>query len=219
MRAQRELLAGHLAAGARQVGWKVGVGSPAGMQRLQIAEPLVGFLLDRTLLPNDAEVDLGQWRAPFAEAEVAAIMGTDPAPNSDGESVWDAVEGIVPAIELADVHPQPEHPEAVLAGNIFHRAFITGSHPQRRMVDDCSATIRVNRREPVHVVDLQALTGRLDRVLMTVANVAAAYGRGLLAGDVVLTGSIIPLEPLVLGTVFSYELEGFAPLTVRVSDA
>ena len=36
--------------GAKRIGWKVGFGAPAAKEKLGIAMPLIGFLLDRAVL-------------------------------------------------------------------------------------------------------------------------------------------------------------------------
>ena len=44
MTAQLAMRRGRLAAGDRPLGWKVGFGGPAMLERMKIAGPLVGFL-------------------------------------------------------------------------------------------------------------------------------------------------------------------------------
>ena len=91
-------------------GFKVGFGSPAAMEQLGIDKPLVGTISSETLLADGATVDVSGWKNPMIELEVAVHAG----------------EGLSVAIELADVHPPPEDPEAILAGNIFHRHVLLG---------------------------------------------------------------------------------------------
>ena len=47
MRRQFELRKQQLDAGAKQIGWKVGLGAPAALERCKLTKPVVGFLLDR----------------------------------------------------------------------------------------------------------------------------------------------------------------------------
>ena len=47
------------------------------------------------------------------------------------------------------------------------------------------------------------------------ANTLGAYGVTLEAGDVILSGSLVPLEPAVPGDVFAMELHGVGGCTAR----
>ena len=68
--------------GAKQIGWKVGLGAPAMLVKCGLTAPIVGFLLDRAELASGATVSLAGWQKPVAEAEIAAYIGRDlpPAP-------------------------------------------------------------------------------------------------------------------------------------------
>ena len=87
-------------------GFKVGFGSPAAMEKLGIDRPLIAALTDATLLEDGATVDLTGWTNPKIELEVAVHAG----------------QGLLVAIELADVDFPPEDPQAIVAGFIYHRA-------------------------------------------------------------------------------------------------
>ena len=71
MRQQRELRDARIADGARQVGWKVGFGSPAALKSLRIDRPLVRFLLDAGML---AESDL---RTHPKRSELRSALGIE----------------------------------------------------------------------------------------------------------------------------------------------
>ena len=63
--------------GARPLGWKLGLGTPAAMEKLGTSAPLVGFLTDRSLLEPGARCAVGGWGKPTAEPEVAIHVATD----------------------------------------------------------------------------------------------------------------------------------------------
>ena len=71
--AQRQRL---LDAGARPLGWKLGLGTPAAMEKAGTTAPLVGFLTDRGLLEPGA--DVGDRR--LDEARRRAGGGGSPRP-------------------------------------------------------------------------------------------------------------------------------------------
>ena len=103
MRAQLALRRKRLDAGAKQIGWKVGFGAPAAMEKLKLTAPLVGFLLDSAILPDGAAVSLKGWQKPVAETEIAVYIGHDIPGNADRETVRSAIAALGPAIELADI--------------------------------------------------------------------------------------------------------------------
>ena len=113
--AMLELRAATLAEGARPLGWKVGFGAPAALELLKTDRPLVGFLTDRGLIEDGATVPVGDWKNPMLEPEIAAYIGDD-----------GAIAGLSAAIELADVDVPPADPEAIVAGNIYHRHVMLG---------------------------------------------------------------------------------------------
>ena len=112
-----------IAAGEKPLGWKVGMGAPASMQKLGLAGPLVGYLMTRALLLSGSTVSLQGWLRPVAEPEIAVRMARDLPCGATAESALAAVKEILPAIELADLDPVPtvDNLDAVLAGDIFQR--------------------------------------------------------------------------------------------------
>jgi 2-keto-4-pentenoate hydratase len=195
MTAQLAKRRARIAAGEKPLGWKVGLGAPAIMQKLGLATPLVGYLMQRALLPSGNAVSLKGWTQPVAEPEIAVRMARDLPAGASPDAVMAAIKEIQPAIELADLDPipSPDNLDAVLAGNIFQRHVLLGS--QTRVGSSVSGlTSRVLRRgaEVNRTSDPEALTGKLPDIVALVANTLAAFGEKLSAGDIIITGSITP---------------------------
>src|SRR3954464_15601705 len=96
-----------IAAGEKPLGWKVGLGAPALMQKLGIAAPAVGYLMQRALLLSGSTLSFAGWTRPVAECEIAVRMARDLRGGASAESAAAAVKEIFPAIELADFEPAP----------------------------------------------------------------------------------------------------------------
>src|SRR3989304_5969577 len=126
MKTQLKLRQDRLDAGEKLLGWKVGFGAPAAMERLRIDAPLIGFLTDGTLLRSGTALSLSGWTKPLAQPELAVHIGNDLSEGSDRETTRAAIASIGPAIELADVDFPPEDVEAILAGNVYNRHGILG---------------------------------------------------------------------------------------------
>lgn len=215
----RRMLAGRsdvLGSGERTIGWKLGFGAPAWLDRFELSGPLVGYLPESRSHPPGSTVSCQGWVNPVAEPEIAVHIGRD----IDGaHDVVEAVAGLGAAIELADVDPPPEDIEETLAGNIFHRAVILGvADPgiSPATLDDLRAQVHVDGVEVADTTDLDTLTGDLVDILRHAAELLAAAGERLRAGEVVIAGSVVPPIPLTPGSVVSYELSPLAPVTVRV---
>jgi 2-keto-4-pentenoate hydratase len=190
-----------IAAGDGRLGWKVAFGTPAIMETLKISAPLTGFLLRRNLLPSGGSVSLKGWSKPIAEPEIAVHMGKDLAAGADHAAVADAIGALGSAIELVDpsMTPQPDNLETVLAADIFQRHVVLGEPSKARAggsVAGLVATIFRNGVESGSTKDPEANTGKLIERVWNVANTLAAFGEKLSAGDVIITGSVLPPVPL-----------------------
>lgn len=208
-----------IAAGEAPLGWKLGFGAPASMQRLKITAPLSGYLMQSGLLPSGATVNVKSWTQPMAEPEIAVRLGADvPAGASTGAAAA-AIATLSPAIELVDLQfaGTPDNVEAILAGNIFQRHVLLGGD-SRSGVATGGLSSRVFRRGKLaaEAADPEALTGRLPDLVAHLAGMLAAFGETLKAGDIVICGSTVPppmIEPDE--TTFDYTLAPLGSLSVR----
>jgi 2-keto-4-pentenoate hydratase len=195
MEKQLRLRQDRLKAGEKLVGWKVGFGAPAALQRLSLDAPLVGFLTDKVLLPSNATVSIQGWTKPAVEPEVAVYLGQDLTGTIDSASARAAIAALGPAIELADVHFPPDDVEAILAGNIYNRHVILGRADSSRAGCNLNGLIgRVSRNagELPAISDVQALTGNIVDIVSHVAHLLSLFGEGLRAGEFIICGSIVP---------------------------
>lgn len=208
-----------LNSGDRQVGWKVGFGSPSGLALLGIDAPLIGVLAASGDWSEEPRVGFAAEPGPVVECEIAAIMGRDVPPDVSVDAVGTYVDAWAPAFEFAAIDAPPTDVVAVLAGNIFHRGYRVGeaiSGPTLAEIASRSATVEMDGVS-TEVVNLTALTGDLADVLVRTASLAPLAGRPLSAGDIVLTGSIVAPMPVCGGSRVAYRLEGFDPLSTVIA--
>jgi 2-keto-4-pentenoate hydratase len=197
-RGMQEQLAGRrarIAAGEKPLGWKVGFGAPAMMEKLGIAAPLVGFLMQRALIPSGGSASLRSWVKPVLEPEIAVHIGRHLPGGGDRAAAAAAIAALGPAIELADADLPFEDPEAILEGNIFQRHVILGEADASRAGGSTAGlTARLFRRdaEVAQTGDPEAATGKIVDIVRHVADLLAAAGEKLSAGDVIIAGSVLP---------------------------
>jgi 2-keto-4-pentenoate hydratase len=208
-----------LGSGARHVGWKAGFGAPAALRRFGLRGPLVGFLTDATLTANGASVAVGGWANPVAEPELAVHIGADVPGGAEDDQVRRAIAGIGPAIELADIDPPPDDVEEILAGDIFHRAVVLGKADPALAGGSIGGVTGEVTHDGVSlqpITELEDLTGRLLDGLAHIAETLGSSGEALRAGDVVITGSVIPAIPIGPGQSVEFRLGDAAPVSVRL---
>jgi 2-keto-4-pentenoate hydratase len=208
-----------LEAGEKAVGWKVGFGSTAAMARLGIDAPLVGFLNDKTQLASGGTAALTNWTNGLAEPEIALYLGRDLDAGADRETAKAAIAAVGPAIELADINFPPEDVEAILAGDVYHRHFILGRADSLRagcVLDGLVGRVYHNENEIAAVTDSQSLTGDLIDIVRQVADLLAAFGETLRAGELIITGSIMPPFQIAAHDTIRYALDPVDTISVGV---
>jgi 2-keto-4-pentenoate hydratase len=194
---RRELLR----AGEKPLGWKLAFGGPAAMDRLRTKAPLVGYLMQSAAVPPGATLSVLNWKKPAAEPEIAVHLGKGLPADSGRRAAMDAIVGLGPAIEVADVDHPSGDVEGTLARNIYQRHVILGRNDVTRaggILSGLTCRVLRNGTEIVSTSDLQALTGELLDIVRHVADLLAVFGETLQAGQIIIAGSIIPpiwIEP------------------------
>lgn len=188
-----------IAAGEQPLGWKVGLGSPTSLEKLGIAAPAVGYLMQGAQLPSGATVSFKGYSRAVAEIEIAVRMARDLRGGATAADALAAIDSIRPAIEIADLNlvPAPDNLDDVVGRNIFQRHVLLGERSRAGGSLDGIVSRLIRRGiEANNTSDPEALTGKLLDTVAHVANTLAAFGEKLSAGDIIITGSITP--PLVI---------------------
>lgn len=181
--------------GARLIGWKVGFGAPAALEKFQLEGPLVGYLLDSGVLASGSRVPVSSWVKPVAEPEIYVEMGADLRGGASRMEVAFAISSMGPAIELADLTFTPDDVERILSNNIFQRHVILGHCDTARhgaRLDGLSGVVMRNNVPHATVTDLEVNTGEIVGIVRHVADLLADLGDGLRAGEIIICGSVVP---------------------------
>lgn len=203
---QAALVARKQAAGARRIGWKIGLTSRAMQQALGIDTPDSGVLLDDMLFPDGATIPRGRFIQPRIEAEIAFVMQAPLAgAGVTRDDVLAATAHVAPALEILDTRilradpatGQPRRIFDTVSDNAANAGIVLGA--QRHAV--AAVDLRwigaiVSRDGVVEETGLGAgvLNDPVTGILWLVHRLAR-YGLGIAAGDVLLSGSFIrPVE-------------------------
>jgi 2-keto-4-pentenoate hydratase len=225
MAAQFERRRELLVAGHKPLGWKLAFGAPAALERLHTNAPLVGFLMQSALVPSGSSISIADWKKPAAEPEITVHLGKDLPAGADRDVAKSAIAGLSPAIELADVDHPSDDVEGTLARNIYQRHIILGRTDVTRaggILDGLTGHVFRNGSEIANVSSpqaLQELTGELLDIVRHVANLLAAFGEPLQAGQIVITGSIIPPLWVAPGEEIVFNLDPVDTVSVRFAPA
>jgi 2-keto-4-pentenoate hydratase len=192
-----------LAGDERALGWKLGFGTSAAMEKLGIDGPLVGYLLESGRLESGAVVDISNWDNPRLEPEIVARVGED-----------GGISAIGAAIELVDPDPKASDPEAILETDIFQRHVLLGPVTEGASVADVSLRLYVNGEEVAAADDVTEATGDLDGLVSHVAKTLKDAGGSLERGDMVICGSIVTALAIAPGDEVEVRLEPLGSLAV-----
>lgn len=219
MAAQNASRVQRVAEGGKLIGWKVGFGAPAAMEKLRLENPLVGYLLESGIVESGASVSLKDWTKPVAEPEICIEMGADLPGGASVEKVMSAIAAVGPAIELADLTFVPDDVEKILSDNIFQRHVIFGERDRSRRGGNISGlTGIVTRNGSAHAstTDLEANTGAILGIVRDVADLLDGLGGRLRAGEIIICGSVVPpifVEPS--DQSIDFDLQPLGSVSVR----
>jgi 2-keto-4-pentenoate hydratase len=206
------------AAGARIVGWKIGITSAAMQQQLGIDQPDYGVLLDDMVQPADAPIATSAYLQPRAEPEMALVL--DRPLHGPGLSVADilaATRYVLPALEIIDSRVTDWRIKLVdtIADNASSAGLVLGSSPVPVTGIDLALVGCVFRHNGriVQTGAGAAVLGSPLHAATWLANTLTARGVELAAGQVILTGSVTAAVPVVAGDTVNATFDRLGSVT------
>ena len=181
-RVQLGVLAHHVRAGDRHVGWKVGLTAKAMQIQQGVHEPVFGFLLASGDRPSGARIPFAELISPGFENELCLTMGTTiRGPGVTTEQAAAALSAMAPAFEIIEKRGDLAADLNVsLADNAQQRFFVTG--PAVPVEVHVNETL-VERAMGGEVLGTPAASAAW------LANKLAEFGLALEAGTRIMSGS------------------------------
>lgn len=207
--------------GERIIGKKIGVTSRAVQEMLGVFQPDFGYLTDEMLYANGGPMPISKLLIqPRAEGEIAFKLSKDlKGPGVRNEDVIEATELVMPCFEVVDsrIRDWNVKIEDTVADNASCGLFVLGDeHVSPEGLDFPSLRMRVYKNGQVLSEGLgSAALGSPVNCVSWLANTLSDFGIALNAGDVVLSGSLVPLEPVMAGDEMRLEVEGIGTASVR----
>jgi 2-keto-4-pentenoate hydratase len=202
-----------LASGRRITGRKIGLTSEAVQRQLGVDQPDCGVLFADMARTETEPIDMAVLIQPRIEAEVAFVLrdGLDRA-DLHLDAARSAVGHAVAALEIVDSRIAGW--DITLADTIADNA-------------SCGLYVLGSRRRPLTGLDLPAMTmtitaggevvsqgtgaaclGDPAEALLWLARTARDFGSPLQAGDLVLSGALGPMVPVIAGMTYVAALDG-----------
>ena len=207
------------AAGERVIGKKIGVTSPAVQEMLGIDQPDFGFLTD-AMWCRDGVVDTRSLIAPRAEAEVAFRLQSDlTGPGVTPDDVLAATESVMACFEIVDSRIEDWRIGIcdTIADNASCGVFVLGREevPVAELsLKDVRVTVTRNG-EFLSSGSGASVQGAPQNAVAWLANTLGEYGIPFRAGEIILSGSLVPLADAAAGDVFALSMPGLGEAEVR----
>jgi 2-oxo-hept-3-ene-1,7-dioate hydratase len=221
---QAAVVAARLAGGARVIGWKIGLTSRAMQSALGIDTPDSGVLLEDMVFADGGLVPAGRFIQPRVEAEIAFVMRASLRGEVTREQVLAATGAVCPSLEILDTRILRADPETgaartivdTVSDNAANAGIVLGAarHPPGAF-DLRRVGAIVKRNGVVEETGLGA--GVLDDPVTGIVWLVrrlAAYGAGVEAGQVVLSGSFIRPVEAPPGSRFHADFGDFGTVSV-----
>jgi 2-oxo-3-hexenedioate decarboxylase/2-keto-4-pentenoate hydratase len=218
--ALHELLAADFGA---MVGYKIGCTSPVMQQYLEIPHPCGGGVFAKGVHESGASLNTKDFVRVGVECEIAARIARDLLPAEapfTAEWMAEAIEAYLPAIEIVDdryAKWETLGAPTLVADDFFAAGCVLGKPVARSAAPNLLKVVGRARINGVKVGQGTGadVLGHPHNALAWLANHLAVDGKGLRAGDIVLTGSLVKTVWLKAGDSVVMELTGLGKVEAK----
>ena len=210
------------ALGEQLVGKKIGVTSRAVQQMLDVHQPDFGFLTNAMQVADGSEVSFAchQLIQPRAEGEIAFILGEDlQGPGISAHDVLAATQAVAPCFEIVDsrIDNWQIRIQDTVADNASCGVFALGAaRIDPRELDLARVEMHILKNgQPAGSGLGSAVQGHPCEAVAWLANTLGELGMPLRRGEVILSGALAPLIPLVPGDRLTLSMSGLGNASLR----
>jgi 2-keto-4-pentenoate hydratase len=169
------------------------------------------------VLSPGVTVSIAGWTRAVFEPEIAVHLASDVPAGATEASIRAAIAGLGPAVELADLDPAVQDVEGILSGDIFHRHVLLGPADASRAGGSITGveTYVLRDGEEIARAPDAAAPGDLVAILQALAGLLEDNGEAVRAGDVVISGSLVPPIEVAPGQVLRAHIGTLGDVDVR----
>lgn len=211
-----------LAEGARIVGKKVGLTSPAVQKQLGVDQPDFGVLFEDMEYLSGADVPMSRLIQPKIEAEVAFVVGADlgERPPTWAEFLR-CIAHALPALEIVDSAIADWKITLVdtVADNASSALYVLGDQPVSvGALQLAAVAMRLSKGgQVVSEGTGAACLGHPLRAAWWLARTMAERGQPLRAGEVVMSGALGPMVPVAAGDAIEADMGPLGRVSCRMA--
>ena len=216
----RLLLQRRLDDGEKVVGKKIGITSKAVQDMLGVHEPDFGYLTDKMEYSGEIPIS-SNLVAPKAEGEIAFLLKKDlVGPGVTNEAVLEATDLVMPCFEVVDsrISDWKIKIQDTVADNASCGLFAVNREAaiDPRTVDLTSCRMEVFKNgAPLSSGTGAEAMGSPVNCVAWLANTLGRFGIALHAGEIILSGSLVPLENVAPGDMMTVVIENMGECEVR----
>ncbi|MNJ15052.1 2-hydroxyhexa-2,4-dienoate hydratase [compost metagenome] len=210
------------ALGERVIGKKIGVTSRAVQQMLDVHQPDFGFLTDAMQVADGSAVSFAQHQLiqPRAEGEIAFILAQDlKGPGIRAEDVLAASAAVTPCFEIVDsrIDNWQIRIQDTVADNASCGIFTLGeARIDPRDLDLARVEMHMLKNgQPAGSGLGSAVQGHPCEAVAWLANTLGELGIPFRQGEIILSGALAPLVPLVPGDRINLSMSGLGNASLR----
>ena len=209
----------------KRVGYKIGCTTPVMQEFLGINNPCAGAVYNTSTNYIATSAQYQNFSHPGVECEIAAFIGSDLPPASDGtpftrESVTPAVQALFGAIEIVDdrwTDYKTVDTPSLIADDFFASGIVLSQPKPVKDAPDLATAIghmTINGKR-VGEGTTGDIMGHPYEALAWLANSLAERGKHLKAGEVVMLGSVVETKWVMPGDEVSIDIEGVGGALVK----
>ncbi len=217
---QLGVIARRVALGERQVGWKVGLTAPAIQRQFGFHHPVFGCLLEEGRKRSGLVFARDTLIKPGFETELCMQLREPLAGTVDAAQARRAIGHCFPALEIIETRGDAlAQTMLLIADNAQQKAFVLGEPivlTDELKPPQVEARVTVNGAEVARGFG-EAVLGDPINSVVWLAGKLGELGRGLAAGDMIMTGSFVRQFPLAPGDRVRAEFAGIGAVETGIS--
>jgi 2-oxopent-4-enoate/cis-2-oxohex-4-enoate hydratase len=189
---------------------------------LGVDQPDFGYLTDAMVIEEGEALSLStKMIQPRAEGEIAFVLKKDlHGPGVTAADVIAATDFILPCFEIVDsrIRDWKIKIQDTVADNASCGYFVLGQDavsPRGLDLSTCGMVMQLNGNIVSTGAGAAALGASPVSCMVWLANTLGKLGTPLNAGEVILSGSLVPLQPVVPGDYMTVSIGGIGRTSVR----
>ena len=209
-----------LSAGEKIAGFKVGFTNIPVREKMGLPDSTYGYIMDSMVVESGAELKMDALIAPKIECEICLRLGR--AITGKGlsvEEILDATEGVSASFEICDARIKDwksPYPDFFADNGFSARVVLPGVWHPVKGVNLLTESVRLTQDgRRVAEGRGELAMGHPAKAVVWLADQLAARGRGLKAGQFVMTGTLTPITPIERGSTYVARFSTLGEVNVR----